>query len=145
MYVVMEIELSYLLTTLRSPLQLAAQIGSLDICRLLLESGASGSHTDARGWTAAFYLWSKCNVQMPDQTSFLNLLTMNNDCELDVVGCYNCTALHRAAAFGTLADIFTLVRNGATALLYTEGLEWGPIHYAAYFGNDAVLCELAKP
>ena len=124
---------------------MAAGIGSLDICRLLLASGASGSHTDAQGWTATFYLWSSVDVQMLERTAFLNLLIMNGDCDLNAVGCFNWTALHRAAAFGTPTDVSFLVQKGAKTSIFTEGLRWSPLHYAAFFGNDPVLCEMTKP
>ena len=127
---------------LRSPLQLAAQHGRLDIARLLLSKGSWGDHTDARRWTAAFYLWSVPHVQMPIQTSFLKVLNMDGRCNLGALGCHRWTALHRAAAFGTAGDVEILIRYGSDPRICTEGLEWSPLYYSTLFSNEPTLREL---
>ncbi|MCJ1261102.1 Ankyrin-1 [Lobaria immixta] len=108
-----------------SPLQLAAQHGRLDIARLLLSKGSWGDHTDARGWTAAFYLWSVPHVQMPIQTSFLKVLNMDG-----------------AAAFGTAGDVEILIRYGSDPRICTVGLEWSSLYYSTLFSNEPTLREL---
>lgn len=126
----------------RSPLQLAAQLGRLDIARILLSKGAWADHTDARGWTTAFYLWSVRDVQMPTQTCFLKLLNMDGQCNLGAFGCHKWTALHRAAAFGTAEDVEVLIRYGAEPCICTEGLEWSPPYYSTFHSNELTLREL---
>lgn len=126
----------------RSPLQLAAQLSRLDIARILLSNGAWAEHTDARGWTAAFYLWSFHNVQMPTQTHLLKFLNTDGQCNLGAFGCHKWTALHRAAAFGTAEDVEVLIRYGAEPCICTEGLEWSPPYYSTFHSNELTLREL---
>lgn len=123
----------------RSPLQLAAQRSRLDIARLLLSKGAWADHTDARGWTAAFYLWSFSHVQMPTQTCFLKFLNMDGQCNLGALGCQKWTALHRAAAFGTAEDVKVLIQYGAEPYICTEIFGWSPLHYSTLFSNELTL------
>lgn len=128
----------------RSPLQLAAQRSQLDIARLLLSRGAWGDHTDARGWTTAFYLWSFSHVRMPTQTCFLKLMNMDGHCNLGSMACYNWTALHRAAAFGTAEDVELLIRYGTEPSICTEGLQWSALYYSTLFSNELTLRELTN-
>lgn len=123
----------------RSPFQLAAQRSRLDIARLLLSKGAWADHTDARGWTAAFYLWSGRNVQMPSQTCFLKFLNMNGQCDLGAYGCHNWTALHRAAALGTAEDVEVLIQYGAEPGICIEKIEWSPLYYSILYRNEQTL------
>ncbi|MCJ1425172.1 hypothetical protein MMC29_003060 [Sticta canariensis] len=123
----------------RSPFQLAAQRSRLDIARILLSKGAWTDHTDARGWTAAFYLWSGRNVQMPSQTCFLKFLNMDGQCDLGASGCHKWTALHRAAALGTAEDVEVLIRYGAEPGICTEKIEWSPLYYSILYGNEQTL------
>lgn len=117
----------------RSPLQLAAQCSRLDIARLLLSKDAWADHTDARGWTAAFYLWSARDIQMPARTRFLKLLSLDGQCNLGALSCQKWTALHRAAACGTAEDVEVLIRYVADPSICTEGLGWSPLYYSTFF------------
>ena len=123
----------------RSPFQLAAQRSRLDIARLLLSKGAWAGHTDARGWTAAFYLWSGRNVQMPSQTCFLKFLNTDGQCDLGASGCHKWTALHRAAALGTTEDVEVLIQYGAEPGICIEKIEWSPLYYSILYTNEQTL------
>lgn len=135
---------SQTLSSHRSPLQLAAQRNNLDMIRLLLFKHALAEHTDAQGWTAAFYLWSTI-TKMPNQSDILKVLSVDGGCEMGAVGQHNWTALHRAAAFGTADDVRVMLQHGADTQVCTDSLAWNPLHYATLYGNESVICELLRP
>ncbi len=121
------------------------QLDYLEICRILLGGGASADHTDARGWTAAFYLWPRRGLRRPSRNTYLTLLDSVGTCDFAITGLGGSSALHQASSFGTSDDVATLVKFGAAAHSCTESMKISPLHYALLHQNEATIGELLKP
>lgn len=97
-----------------SPLAWALKLRALDAARLLVECGASFHHLNVWGWSPLFYLWSR-TFRHPSSTEYLQLLHSNYDfswLHQSLIDDEGWGLMHRAAIFGTPADVLMLIRFG---------------------------------
>ncbi|KAF4998758.1 hypothetical protein FGRMN_2922 [Fusarium graminum] len=75
---------------------------------------------------------------------FFQLLSCHSFTDFDVQDRYGATAMHRAALWGTAADVHNLLQLGASPCLTDTDLGWTPILAAASTNNVATLKRLAE-
>ncbi|KAL1987786.1 hypothetical protein VTN96DRAFT_2626 [Rasamsonia emersonii] len=126
-----------------SPLEWAFCYRHIEIARFLISRGARLDYVSSRGWTPVFELFWPSKEDQPSP-EFLHLLCANSFADFDVQDSSGWTCLHRAAAYGTAADVRELLRVGASPLITTHSLGWTPVFCAARFCNTATLAELAR-
>lgn len=92
----------------------------------------------ARGFTAASYLYgnSRPNVQ---QTEFIEILASHSFSHFNAEDRDGWTVLHRAAAWGTSADIKALLRMKVSTNHCTRRLNWSPLFCAVGYKNFDTL------
>ncbi|KAF2019501.1 ankyrin [Aaosphaeria arxii CBS 175.79] len=112
-----------------------------EILRLLLHTGANVEVLGVNGFTAASFLYGPSRDPVP-QTEYLEVLACNSFSNFNAKDHTGWTALHRAAAFGTSADVKTLLRMKASIDSRTYSLKWTPLFCAVCFYNMDTLQEL---
>ncbi|KAF2177670.1 ankyrin [Zopfia rhizophila CBS 207.26] len=114
-----------------------------EIARLFLHGGVNVEVVGAGGFTAAFYLFGLFAIKTP-QAEFIEILACNSFSNFNAQVNMGWSALHRAAAFGTLADVKKLVQIKASINCRTHNLNWIPLFCAMCFRNLDTLQELWK-
>jgi ankyrin repeat protein len=127
-----------------TPLQWAIQHNNLDVVRTLLQWDADPHHVSALGWNPLFYCWPRLRATWDDKSEILKLLAEHSVLDLEMVDANKWTALHRASAFGTAADVMVLISLGANPLSTSYHLGWQAIHYSVTAGNEQTFFELVK-
>jgi len=114
-----------------TPLMMAAGIGSLGVCEVLLKAGANPMATNKSGYTAMHCAASEGKSQI------VRLLSAHKEL-LDSQTIDGKTPLILAAFSGHLEAFQILLKAGADALA-TEGDGWNAMHYAAYDGHNEMV------
>ncbi|OAL47298.1 ankyrin [Pyrenochaeta sp. DS3sAY3a] len=113
-----------------------------EIARLVLHSGADVEAIGGYGFTSAFFLFGYAGQEKAPQTEFLEILASNSFANFNGQDKDGWSVLHRVAAFGTAADIKSLIQTKASVHSRTHNLHWTPIFCAVCFGNMETLKEL---
>ncbi|KAF2736145.1 ankyrin [Polyplosphaeria fusca] len=113
-----------------------------DIARLLLLAGANVEVSYRNGLTAASYLYGKSRGERVPQTEFLEILANNSFSNFNGQDNNGWTVLHRAAAWGTAANVRTLIKMQTSIWSRTTKLDWTPQFIAVCFKNLDTLQEL---
>lgn len=111
------------------------------IARLLLCNGANVEVFGADGFTAASYLYGPFRPRIA-QTEFVEILACNSFSHFNAQDTDGWTVLHRAAAWGTAADVRVLLQMKASTSLRTSRLNWTPLFCAVCYKNMHTLREL---
>jgi ankyrin repeat protein len=106
-----------------------------------LNNGADVEVIGAGGDTAAILLFGSSRNREP-QTEFIDILACGSFGNFDAQDECGWTALHRAAAFGTLEDVRALLRLQASIDVQTYNLNWTPLFCAVCFGNLEIIQDL---
>ena len=114
----------------------------IEIARFFLARGASLDYLCYRGWTPAMLLFQPTFPEVPHQ--FFELLSCYSFTEFDVQDRYGATVLHRAASWGTEADVHALLQLGASPMLADTDVGWTPAFQAAKMNNINALKRLAS-
>jgi hypothetical protein len=93
------------------------------------------------GFTAASHLYGSTRPKVP-QTEFVEILANNSFSNFNAQDKDGWTALHRAAAWGTSADVRVLVQMKASIESRTSMLDWTPDFVAVCYKNLDTLQEL---
>lgn len=109
--------------------------------RLLLRAGANAEHLAYNGFTAASHLYGSTRPKIP-QTEFIEILANNSFSNFNAQDKDGWSALHRAAAWGTSADIRVLLQMKAYSQCHTTKLDWTPDFVAVCYKNLDTLKEL---
>jgi ankyrin repeat protein len=119
----------------------AFYIGNSKLVKLLLEHGAEIDCKNARSWTSISYLWDPQRQQHSSEevAKILTLSSSNYFSAWNDTDTRGWTPAHRAAAYGTFEDIYSLRCKGANMHKYTTEYHWGPIHYAIWFNNESTF------
>lgn len=124
-------------------MQVAFATAQPDVARQLIRYGADIEYLSARGWSVISYLWEYGRL-CRNNIEFYEMCSAQEFTAFDAQDGAGWTCLHRAAAYGTGADIETLLRLGASTSLCTKGHGWSPIHVAAALDNLSALKALSK-
>jgi ankyrin repeat protein len=111
--------------------------------RLLLLHGANVEVLGTDGFTTASYLFGPSRPRTP-QTEFIEILACNSLSHFNAQGKIGWTVLHRAAVWGTAADVQALISVKASTQTRTLRLAWTPVFCAVCYGNMDTLRELWK-
>ncbi|RKK59249.1 hypothetical protein BFJ69_g17324, partial [Fusarium oxysporum] len=125
-----------------SPLEWAFRARQIETARFFLEKGASLDYLCYRGWTPAMLLFQPDFPEVPPQ--FFELLTCYSFTDFDVQDRFGSTVLHRAASWGTGADVHALLQLGASPMLTDGDVGWTPIFEAASTNNIDAVRRIAK-
>ncbi|KAJ4032976.1 hypothetical protein NW763_014466 [Fusarium oxysporum] len=125
-----------------SPLEWAFRARQIETARFFLEQGASLDYLCYRGWTPAMLLFQPDFPEVPPQ--FFELLTCYSFTDFDVQDRFGSTVLHRAASWGTGADVHALLQLGASPMLTDGDVGWTPIFEAASTNNIDAVRRIAK-
>lgn len=90
------------------------------------------------------YCWQQLRATWEDKSEILKLLAEHSVLDLEMVDSKQWTALHRASAFGTAADIKVLISLGVNPLVPSAHLHWQAVHYAVTAGNEQAYFELVN-
>jgi ankyrin repeat protein len=130
-----------------SPLAWALQHRHLDIIRLLLSHKASLHHLNIFGWSPLFYLWYSLEHN-PSSTELLSLLyseSSEHDFSWLHAGLSDVDGwgvIHRAAIFGTVEDVQTLISKRVDPLQEIGDIGWTTINLVVYYGRYDVFLTL---
>lgn len=109
----------------------------LDICRLLIQRGASYHHVTMHGWSALFYLWPGTEQRHPVSSDIINLLRDEVDFSFlhhGIIDAQNWGLIHRASIFGKPADLELLMKAGVDPFQPIGNLGWTTIHNVVDYG-----------
>lgn len=67
--------------------------------------------------------------------NYIDIFGQDESLEWEVLDSWGWTALHRAAAYGTAAEVHTLIKHGASSDTLAMPLCWAGIHHAVFNGN----------
>jgi ankyrin repeat protein len=118
-----------------TPLQWAIWHKDLEATRLLLDRQASQDHINMRGWNTVFFCWSRLRNDEPCMLGFLNLLTADEQLDLDIQDERQWSVLDRVAAVGTVEELERLIELSANPHKEAMPLRWTAIHHAVFYGN----------
>jgi ankyrin repeat protein len=109
------------------------------IARLLLRTKrADVEALGERGFTAASYLYGNSRPNT-EQTEFIEILASHSFSHFNAEDRDGWTVLHRAAAWGTSADVKALLRMKVSMNHSTSRLNWSPIFCAVGYKNFDTL------
>lgn len=116
------------------------------MARALIGAGVDADSTvDVDGSTALSYAFCNQTPRMP-QIEMLEILGSFSFSHFSKQDKQGWTALHRAAAYGTAADVRKLLTLGASTGMETNNLKWTPLFCAICFSNRETTDELlAQP
>ena len=120
---------------LRSPLDIAFRLGNADIIRSLLRAGANLDYQNRRTWTALSYLWDPDRPTPASASEILGICTAAGFAAWNKTDLSGWTPCHRAAAYGTGEDIYSLHYKGGNMRGYTTDDLWGPLTCAVWKDN----------
>jgi hypothetical protein len=106
-----------------------------------LHHGANVETTSIEGLTAAAYLFGPRRPRS-SQVEFIDILACNSFSQFDAQDGDGWTTLHRAAAWGTSADVRKLLDLSVSVNQRSYKLDWTPIFCAVCFNNMDTLREL---
>jgi ankyrin repeat protein len=112
-----------------------------EIARLSLKNGVDVEFIASDGQTAVMLLFGSSRKPEP-QTEFIEILASHSFENFDGQDECGWTALHRAASWGSRADVQTLLQMKASVDVPTYNLGWSPLFCAVCFGNLEALEEL---
>ncbi|KAK1751296.1 ankyrin repeat-containing domain protein [Echria macrotheca] len=118
---------------------------NLAISRLLLQHGVDLDHINASGTTPVHHLFNPGRPAAAG-SQFLEMIIANGFSNLNIQDEFGESALHRAASFGTAADIDLLVQHGADHRLRAPAGSkgWTPLFVAARSDNAETLRRLVE-
>jgi ankyrin repeat protein len=134
------------------PISWAFAARKLDIASLLISRGAAIDDVSLKGWSPHFYLFGGLETsQRPAEahsaigpcTQYLEALNCASYQEYNMQDDLGWTGMHRAAIYGTAADIEALIKYGASSLPRTKRLQWSPIFMAVYYSNISTFRALS--
>ena len=115
-----------------TPLQVVAQRGHTEVCKLLIEKGSDLEESSTRTQDTALH-----KAAINGHEILLQLLLSHN-AEVNSRNRIEDTPLHLASQEGHLASVVTLLQAGADPLLPDDD-GFLPIHLAANHNHDAVV------
>ena len=124
---------------LRSPLDIAFRLGNADIIRRLLRAGADLDYQNCRTWTALSYLWDPDRPAPPSTGDILGICTAAGFAAWNETDPSGWTPCHRAAAYGTGEDVYSLHYKGGNMRGYTTDDLWGPLTCAVWKDNRSTF------
>ncbi|KAF5024593.1 hypothetical protein F66182_3356 [Fusarium sp. NRRL 66182] len=125
-----------------SPLEWAFDARQIEIARFIISQGARLDYLSFRGWTPVMLLFHEYSPAVPME--FFELLSCHYFTDFDVQDRCGATALHRAALWGTAADVHALIHLGASPCLTDTHIGWTPAFEAASTNNVATLRALGE-
>ena len=124
---------------LSSPLDIAFRLGKTDIIRQLLRAGADLDYQNRRTWTALSYLWDPDRPTPASASEILGICSAAEFAEWNQTDPSGWTPCHRAAAYGTGEDIYSLHCKGGNMRGYTTDDLWGPLTCAVWKDNESTF------
>jgi hypothetical protein len=111
------------------------------MARIFLRKGANVEIMGSNGHTTASYLFGSSRPRIP-QTEFVDILAYNSFTQFNTQDKDGWTVLHKAAAWGTAADVRKLLQLNTSPHCRTHKLGWTPILCAMCNKNLETFQEL---
>jgi ankyrin repeat protein len=122
-----------------SPLSWALKHRCPDICRMLISRGANYFDLSIHNWSPIFYLWSQTKRNEDSRSALLITMLRRRADEFPwlhqkIVDREGWGLMHRAAVFGTPADVEALMNSGVDPFQPFWNSGWRVLHNVVDFG-----------